>query len=176
MSTRRHLSGKTVAPVTQDADGKPLCRACSKPVPKGRRSTCSRECADTITLWFRPNYQRQLVFKRDKGVCALCGCDTVRLRHILKCTQYGVARWARILLRFNAYNSLWEMDHITPVVEGGGVAVGMTKEAILANLRTLCTPCHKDETKILAGRRAAQRKGQLTFDSQTQNQPQEIAS
>ena len=43
--------------------------------------------------------------------------------------------------------SLWQMDHITPVVEGGG-------ECGLENLRTLCLRCHNAETSALAGRMA----------------------
>lgn len=42
---------------------------------------------------------------------------------------------------------LWEADHITPVVEGGG-------ECGLENLRTLCRPCHRQATAELARRRA----------------------
>jgi 5-methylcytosine-specific restriction endonuclease McrA len=47
----------------------------------------------------------------------------------------------------------WDMDHITPVVEGGG-GCG------LSNLRTLCIPCHRGATAELAARRAAERKPQ----------------
>jgi hypothetical protein len=47
----------------------------------------------------------------------------------------------------------WDMDHITPVVEGGG-GCG------LDNLRTLCIPCHRAETAKLAARRAADRRPQ----------------
>ena len=42
---------------------------------------------------------------------------------------------------------LWEMDHIVPVVEGGG-------SCGLDNLRTLCVACHRKETAKLAKRRA----------------------
>lgn len=46
---------------------------------------------------------------------------------------------------------LWEMDHIVPVVEGGG-------SCGLDNLRTLCVPCHKAATKELRGRLANNKK------------------
>ena len=49
-----------------------------------------------------------------------------------------------------AKRRLWELDHITPVVEGGA-------DCGLDNLRTLCWSCHKQETAALAGRRAARR-------------------
>lgn len=46
---------------------------------------------------------------------------------------------------------LWEMDHIVPVVEGGG-------ECGLDGLRTLCLPCHRAETAALRRRLAARRQ------------------
>jgi len=50
-------------------------------------------------------------------------------------------------------HSLWQADHITPVVEGGG-GCG------LDNLRTLCTRCHHAETSALAKRRAVSKRRQ----------------
>lgn len=47
--------------------------------------------------------------------------------------------------------SLWEADHIVPVVLGGGLCG-------LENYRTLCMPCHKIETKALAAHRAEERR------------------
>jgi hypothetical protein len=47
--------------------------------------------------------------------------------------------------------SYWDMDHILPVIEGGG-ACG------LENLRTLCLVCHRQVTRELAARRAEQRR------------------
>jgi 5-methylcytosine-specific restriction endonuclease McrA len=49
--------------------------------------------------------------------------------------------------------SRFDMDHVVPVVEGGGVCG-------LENLRTLCRPCHRLETAALAKRRAEARKQQ----------------
>jgi 5-methylcytosine-specific restriction endonuclease McrA len=49
---------------------------------------------------------------------------------------------------------LWEMDHIIPVVEGGG-------DCGLENLRTLCISCHAKETADLAARRAAARRATI---------------
>jgi hypothetical protein len=46
--------------------------------------------------------------------------------------------------------SLWEADHIVPVVEGGG-------ECDLSNLRTLCLRCHRMATLGLRLRRAEAR-------------------
>lgn len=45
----------------------------------------------------------------------------------------------------------WQVDHITAVVEGGGMCD-------LDNLRTLCVPCHQDVTADLLRSRAQQRQ------------------
>jgi 5-methylcytosine-specific restriction enzyme A len=47
--------------------------------------------------------------------------------------------------------SLWEADHILPVVEGGG-------ECDLSNLRTLCLRCHRMATLGLRLRRLEERQ------------------
>lgn len=38
--------------------------------------------------------------------------------------------------------TLWDADHIVPVVEGGG-------ECDLSNIRTLCLRCHREVTAAL---------------------------
>ena len=47
--------------------------------------------------------------------------------------------------------AFWQMDHETPVAEGGG-SCGSD------NLRTLCTPCHAAATRDLAARLASTRR------------------
>ncbi len=42
--------------------------------------------------------------------------------------------------------SLWDADHIVPVIEGGG-------ECDLSNIRTLCLICHRTATAALRKRR-----------------------
>lgn len=49
----------------------------------------------------------------------------------------------------------WEADHVVPVVEGGGLCG-------LDNYRTLCLPCHRQETAKLARRRAEARRAAKT--------------
>ncbi len=70
-------------------------------------------------------------------------------------TYVGVYRM--LLLRFgwsakqaNEGKSLWQADHIVPLIEGGGL--------LLDNLRTLCVPCHTGETAALAARRKLPRR------------------
>ena len=55
---------------------------------------------------------------------------------------------------YQTATSLWQSDHIIPVVEGGG-------ECGLENLRTLCTNCHRKETKELHARLKKSRKKPL---------------
>jgi 5-methylcytosine-specific restriction protein A len=52
---------------------------------------------------------------------------------------------------YKGWDREWEVDHIIPLIEGG-------KLCDPANLRTLCRPCHKEETKALAARLAAARR------------------
>ena len=72
-------------------DGKRLCKVCEGDLPKRRTSYCSNECA----MRNNPGMIRHAVWRRDKGICALCGMDT--------------------------WHGRWEADHIIPVSEGGGL-------------------------------------------------------
>lgn len=57
--------------------------------------------------------------------------------------------WVR-RTRVSLKHSLWQMDHVKPVVEGGG-------SCGLDNLQSLCLRCHKVATAKLAGRRKGKR-------------------
>lgn len=150
------------------------CRKCREPVPKGRRSWCSQACVDAH-LATTPAGFRAAIFRRDQGVCAECGRDCVRLKGRLEkrlAHRWRSAtdpdgessrRWARLLVRFGVLSSwtselrsLWEADHIKPVVEGGGCTGP-------ENGRTLCVPCHKRATADLARRRAEARSRQASL-------------
>lgn len=139
-------------------------------MPKGRRTFCSDDCVHRWQIKTNPGYVRQQVFKRDRGVCAVCSLDTeqwAKERRIEWAalhsrqgepftTPYYEASAARETFRrqyphFFQRTSYWDADHIVPVVEGGG-------ECDLDNYRTLCIPCHKEATKELAARRAEKRR------------------
>jgi hypothetical protein len=88
----------------------------------------------------------------------LCGVDTHKLKAALK----SITSTERVRLLIDrgwsekaALNSrwrktLWDADHVMPVVLGGGCCG-------LEGLRTLCIPCHQQVTAKLASVRAAER-------------------
>jgi 5-methylcytosine-specific restriction endonuclease McrA len=142
------------------------CKGCGRPVPKGRRNWCGEACIEEMRIRNWPGHARGRVLGRDRGVCAACGRDCVALEaRVHRYTtvwregigrEEEISRWSRQrrlegwFRRFGLpalHNSLWQADHIVPVVLGGG-GCG------LDNLRTLCVPCHKRATRELARRRA----------------------
>jgi 5-methylcytosine-specific restriction protein A len=92
------------------------------------------------------------VFERDRGICALCGLDTVKLRRRIMRMSFGERmRELRAMIERGAFTrgrkTWWEADHIVAVVEGG--------DSNLENIRTLCIACHRNVTKELRERRKA---------------------
>lgn len=129
--------------------GRPLCRWCQLEILAARRRTfCSAYCVHQWRLRSDPGYLRDQVFARDRGRCALCSTDTVDAYTQLKRSRGSaraelLAMWG--LPSIHARRSLWDADHILPVAEGGG-------QCDLENLRTLCLPCHREQTAELRRR------------------------
>lgn len=133
-------------------NGRPRCRKCQGEIAKGsgRRTFCSDSCVVEWKIRTQPEFAAERVLARDRGICALCSRDCEALYRKIR-----VTKWARrkqrlaelglplYLLRRKRY---WEVDHIVPVVEGGG-------SCGLENLRTLCWECHKRATRELQIRR-----------------------
>lgn len=115
-----------------------------------RRRWCGEECIADYRIRSDLRHARRLVFKRDKGVCAECKIDTGALK--VEARHDSTVRKSLHALGFTKKH-LWEMDHIVPVVEGGG-GCGLN------NLRTLCIPCHKTATAALRTRLANRKKSQ----------------
>jgi 5-methylcytosine-specific restriction enzyme A len=90
------------------------CTWCAGKVPRPRIYWCSDSCVDAFRAVNDVMYQRYLLRLRDDAKCSVCGI----------------------------VDADWEMDHITPVVLGGGLCG-------LDNLRTLCVACHKGFTASL---------------------------
>ena len=101
-------------------NGRFLCRWCSLEVPAGRHTFCSEFCVDEWKLRSNPGHLRERVLERDKGICAQCGMDCVtQFRHIKRLR--GTARLrAHQEWKIGNRKSLWEADHVLPVIEGGG--------------------------------------------------------
>ncbi len=146
MNPARTMPGGRVHPseLPKGANGRSLCRWCNLEVPKRRLTFCSDFCVDEWKLRTDPGYVREKVFERDKGVCARCGvnCEAEWIR--LKKLRGGARKraWMEWGLKPNSRRTLWDADHILPVVEGGG-------QCDLSNIRTLCLRCHRAATAAL---------------------------
>lgn len=140
--------------------GRSLCRWCNVEVPSGRLTFCSEWCVEEWKLRTDPGHLRQRVFERDRGICAICHLDCVAELNHLKRLRGGARgralnEWKLTLAGTNGLRrrqrkpagrtSLWDADHIVPVVEGGG-------ECDLSNMRTLCLKCHRARTEELRQR------------------------
>lgn len=120
---------------------------------------CRKQALHEFSLANDPVYQRRAVWKRDRGMCAACGRDTLKLRHRLQVATEDEKVLLYHELIHEGYDRyrldrfiLWEVDHIMPVVEGGG-GTG------LDNLQTLCSPCHKKKTSAMMRQRRNEQKG-----------------
>jgi 5-methylcytosine-specific restriction protein A len=149
MSTMRAMKGGWVDrnSVPRGANGRGLCRWCALEVPKRRFTFCSDFCVHEWKLRTQPAYLREKVFERDRGICDSCLVDTVAAARKLRFSR-GVSRSSLLAhwgLRTRSRKSLWDADHIVPVIEGGG-------ECDLSNIRTLCLRCHRSATAALRRR------------------------
>jgi 5-methylcytosine-specific restriction endonuclease McrA len=124
-------------------NGRNLCRWCNLEVPAGRQTFCSSFCVHEWRLRSDPGYLREKVFERDRGVCSLCGVDTLDLRRRKR--KLGFAERAAFERQWGKRKTLWDADHIVPVAEGGG-------ECDVDNMRTLCVLCHRKATSELRNR------------------------
>lgn len=126
-------------------NGFPLCRWCGKETSSARRTFCG---GDRATFGYRDGR----IIREGHG-CVHEHClrsNAGYARKLVRARDGGVCA----LCGVDARATGWQADHIKPVVEGGG-------SCGLENLRTLCTACHHVETKALAVRRAAARKGKV---------------
>lgn len=82
------------------AGQKGRCAWCgTSDLPKGRRSWCSQACVDEYLLRASSGGMRAAVYKRDRGVCAICGCDATREYRKWKAARLEVQRLTSWLLR-----------------------------------------------------------------------------
>lgn len=145
-------------PVHRGPNGRPLCRWCHVEIAarSRRRTFCSQSCVDDFSAWGK-NWPaiRHRVWKRDRGVCSECRCDTNRAyavwRSFWHTVGWSAAQEAARLIGWpdTLGRDWWEADHIKARRDGG--------LDVLENLRTLCVPCHKDRTRQQAHEWAHQR-------------------
>ena len=143
------------------------CRWCDRKIEagRGRRLWCGQECVMAYKNAVGWQHHRWAVERRDRGICALCGCDTAKIKRIIRLGRvggrYGLdwSEWGSAVRRLlgmspDCSHRGWELDHIVPRSEGGGNEI--------TNLRTLCYECHKQVTKRQAGERARRRRQDRT--------------
>ncbi len=130
------------------------CTWCGGKITNGMIRWCSDECRTEGYLRGDANAIRRAAMRRDKGVCASCGNDTLAMQHRLISLPYSERLEQAKRLDIPLWRRPFEIDHIVPVVEGGGLCG-------LDGFRTLCTKCHKEESALLAGRRAQARRNAM---------------
>jgi 5-methylcytosine-specific restriction enzyme A len=149
-------------------NGRGLCRMCGEEVPKGRRTFCGEDCVHQYRLRNDARYASNQLRGKYKTVCALCGVDTKKEKQKfekeLKQCPDGLSYKERIEFRRGieekwakagwspVYGKWYHVDHIIPVAEGGGPQDYPRSKDYLTNLRILCLPCHKAETRELRKR------------------------
>jgi 5-methylcytosine-specific restriction enzyme A len=141
------MQGGRVKPGTLDTgpNGRSLCRWCNLEVPLGRLTFCSDWCVEEWKLRSDPGYLRERVLGRDRSICSICGLNCIsefrRIKRLRGPARLkAIAEWG-----LQGRKSVWDADHITPVIEGGG-------ECDLSNIRTLCLECHRRHTAELRER------------------------
>lgn len=115
------------------------CRWCDQPILKAdgspdRRRNWHPECADAYLRANDPKRLRLQVWKRDKGICAVCGREDGSVERIARAARAGYKPSDYAL----AQDPAWEADHIVPLKDGGSFD--------LENVQTLCVGCHKAKT------------------------------
>lgn len=156
------------------------CRWCGVPCTGRRSSFCSGAptnskrgqvivagsgCVHEWLLRTDPGYLRREVFRRDGGVCKVCGLNVpillqatrsiplsswVNQRPDWHVTREGALGAIGFTVREAWGSGGWHADHIVPVERGGGLCG-------LDGMQTLCAPCHRRKTiaERVSGREAA---------------------
>ena len=147
MSTKRKMPGGRIRRTEERGPhGKGICRWCHCEVAGRRRTFCSDDCVHEWRLRTDPGYLRQQVLLRDRGICGVCGLDTIEFYRRLQRLPARKRRALSSQLDMHPRRrSFWDADHVLPVAEGGG-------ECDLSNIRTLCLWCHQENTEQLRRR------------------------
>lgn len=80
-------------------------------LPKGRQTWCSQKCVDEYLMRSSSSHIRQAVYRRDKGICAKCGCDADSEYRAWNARRREVARLADRLIHASRWNQIWIDGH-----------------------------------------------------------------
>lgn len=104
-TTKRRESARRI----KSPDGTLLCSCGCGEVPKPpRRTWFSDACVDAWKLKNDPSHVRRLVFERDRGICALCGCDAEATYRAWQEYHRDAGRLAAWLLNAYRWNVEWD--------------------------------------------------------------------
>lgn len=149
------------------------CRWCGEDVKRldsKRRTFCCDECVHQFLIRSDAGYARKEVYKRDKGICQICGLDCSKFFSGLKKAVKGIYGKQKEIVaqeyfkeqgvpyfKWKNRSSGYDIDHEQAVVLGGG-------SCGLDNLRLLCINCHLEETRKLRKRLAERKKNGATYN------------
>lgn len=168
------------ARLLKDSSGLIVCSCgCGRHPVKPRKTWFSESCVESWKMVNDPATIRRMVWRRDRGKCAICGCNSplafkqwlkdrsetvqfinslFRLSGVKTHTKSNFPRYKKLLKKWSPVgdwtygrSTAWDADHIVPVSEGGGLCG-------IDNYRTLCHPCHKTVTKDLQQRLTKRRQ------------------
>lgn len=179
MSTKRKATPQENHEARLEAKSKGLCRYCGLDVKRlsTRRSTfCSNECVEEFLVRNDPGYARKAVYKRDKGVCQICGLNCSKWFSDFKKFIYEIPYMRREEAAKDYFQdhgiqyvpdwvnrrTFWDCDHIQEVVNGGG-------QCGLENLQLICVPCHRAKTVHLNKTRPRKGKAKGIMVPETEN-------
>ena len=151
-------------------NGERLCAWCGEPLSGRKIRWCGKsECIESFRIAKGDmSIISPLIWKRDKGICQICGRDIGLIKEVWSVlsgqvysveinvhteVNFRLQDWSlgykEIIELFKAtgfqrggQSQFWDCDHIVPVCEGGGCKG-------LENYRLLCVSCHKGETRKL---------------------------
>lgn len=162
------------------------CTWCRKFIKgaKGNRTWCGPGCVDAFKEANWPQHRRSAMQRRDRGVCAVCGIDTVAFMELVKAlrhlrNEYGLCRLVSWIGKpIPARNGVrpwrpWKYRacqcvFCVAIREAADLSRWEADHIVpvieggglcgLDGYRTLCVACHKKETALLARRRAESRR------------------
>lgn len=76
-------------------------------IPIGRKTWCSKKCVDEYLFRSDPSAIRKAVYKRDRGICATCGCDATAEFKAWSKNRKEVSRLAERLANNFRANADW---------------------------------------------------------------------